>query len=461
MNQVVVKQEKSGYQIVEAYKSLRTNLQFCGEDKKVIAVTSCTPNEGKSSVSMQLGISLAESGKRVILIDADLRKSVLLGRTKTQKSVRGLAHFLSGQATLEDVICSTNVKNFYMIYSGPFPPNPAELLGGKNFRSLLNALRKVYDYVIVDTPPLGSVIDSAIVAEICDGSIMVIESGVISYRFAQEVKSQLERSNCPLLGVVLNKVDMQKQSVQIWRLRPGGGRLTAMKKGIVAGLIVLCVALGAGTAAVVVTDDRKGPEIELPADGDVTYEEGSDTAPLLEGVTATDEKDGDVTDSLMIENIFPNDDHTSASVVYAAKDSHNNVSKATRRVNYKAAAEDTPAENEATQETDNSGAADESAPAAEEPQQNDTEGTKNETDAQMEIEALPAESPKLYLNTYDKTSYIKEMTDDADSQESLFNQIEIDGDVDTAVPGDYTLTYHVTDSDGNRSNAAVLTVHVQ
>ena len=92
-----------------------------------------------------------------------------------------------------------------------------------------------------------------------------------------------------------------------------------MKKGIVAGLIVLCVALGAGTAAVVVTDDRKGPEIELPADGDVTYEEGSDTAPLLEGVTATDEKDGDVTDSLVIENIFPNDDHTSASVVYAAK----------------------------------------------------------------------------------------------------------------------------------------------
>ena len=231
-----------------------------------------------------------------------------------------------------------------------------------------------------------------------------------------------------------------------------------MKKGIVAGLIVLCVALGAGTAAVVVTDDRKGPEIELPADGDVTYEEGSDTAPLLEGVTATDEKDGDVTDSLVIENIFPNDDHTSASVVYAAKDSHNNVSKATRRVNYKAAAEDTPAENE-------------SAPAAEEPQKNDTEGTKNETDAQMEIEALPAESPKLYLNTYevtveagndlDKTSYIKEMTDDADSQESLFNQIEIDGDVNTAVPGDYTLTYHVTDSDGNRSNAAVLTVHVQ
>ncbi len=109
-----------------------------------------------------------------------------------------------------------------------------------------------------------------------------------------------------------------------------------MKKGLSGGLIVLCVALGAGTAAVVVMDDRKARKSSFQADGDVTYEEGSDTASLLEGVTATDEKDGDVTDSLMIENIFPNDDHTSASVVYAAKDSHNNVSKATRRVNYKA-----------------------------------------------------------------------------------------------------------------------------
>ena len=85
-----------------------------------------------------------------------------------------------------------------------------------------------------------------------------------------------------------------------------------MKKGIVAGLIILCVALGAGTAAVIATSDRKGPEIEIPSGADVTYEEGSDTASLLEGVTATDDKDGDVTDSLVIENIFPNDERTRA-----------------------------------------------------------------------------------------------------------------------------------------------------
>lgn len=236
-----------------------------------------------------------------------------------------------------------------------------------------------------------------------------------------------------------------------------------MKKGIVAGMIILCVALGAGTAAVAVSSDRKGPEIEVPSGADVTYEEGSDTAFLLEGVTAVDDRDGDVTSSLVIENIFLSDDHTSASVIYAAKDSHNNVTKVTRRVNYKASAGDAA-------EADSSDAG---APetAAEEPKQNDTEGVKNETNAQMEIDALPAEAPKLYLNTYEVTveagteldqfSYIKEITDDADSQETLFGEIQIDGDVDTAAAGDYTLTYHVMDSDGNQSNAAVLTVHVQ
>ena len=203
-----------------------------------------------------------------------------------------------------------------------------------------------------------------------------------------------------------------------------------MKKGILAGLIVLWLALFAGTAAVMVTSDRKGPEIAVPSGADVTYEEGSDTALLLEGVTATDDRDGDVTDSVVIENIFPNDDRTGASVIYAAKDSHNNVTKVTRRVNYKAAGdaaapeENTEAEGSDAAPAENAEAeGSDAAPAAEEAQQNDTEGVKNETNAKMEIEALPSESPRMYLNTYettvkagselDKISYIKEITDDA------------------------------------------------
>ena len=210
MNRISLKLNPRDYQTTEAYKTLRTNLQFCGEEKKIISLTSCTPNEGKSTVSLHLALSLAEAGKKTILVDADMRKSVLIGETKpSEQNIKGLAHYLSGQSTLNDVIYLTDMSNLCVIYSGPFPPNPAELLNGSKFKAMLEALRKVYDYIIVDTPPIGSVIDGAIIAGNCDGAILVIESGVISYRFAQEVQEQLERSGCPLLGAVLNKVDMQ------------------------------------------------------------------------------------------------------------------------------------------------------------------------------------------------------------------------------------------------------------
>lgn len=212
MKEVNIYRQELDYSANESYKSLRTNLLFCGEEKKVIAITSCTPNEGKSTVSLNLAFSLADSGKKVLFIDADLRKSVLMGRTEVEgDEIKGLSHLLSHQETIENVICATNIPRFHIIYAGAFPPNPAELLGGNYFKRFLSAIRKVYDYIIIDTPPLGSVVDSAVIANECDGSIIVMESGVISYRFAQDVKGQLEKCNCPILGVILNKVDMSKQ----------------------------------------------------------------------------------------------------------------------------------------------------------------------------------------------------------------------------------------------------------
>lgn len=210
---VVLKESREmDFRTREAYKTLRANLEFAGDDVRVIAVTSCTPNEGKSSISMNLAQAMAESGKKVILIDADLRKSVLVGRYKTGTVKYGLTHYLSGQKSFNEVCCNTNIKNLYVAFSGPVPPNPSELLGGKYFSSMVKSLRSVFDYVIIDTPPLGSVIDSAIVGKQCDGSVLVVASNEISYRFAQKVKEQLEVAECRVLGCVLNKVNISQKS---------------------------------------------------------------------------------------------------------------------------------------------------------------------------------------------------------------------------------------------------------
>ena len=174
MATVSIKKKGNDYSSEEAYKSLRTNLQFCGGDKKVIAFTSCTPNEGKSNVTLNLAVSLAEAGSRVLLIDADLRKSVLLARVRAEGKVRGLSHLLSGQSSLAETITKTNVPGLQILFAGPVPPNPAELLGGKMFEELVRTAREIYDYVIIDTPPLGRVIDCAVITKICDGVVMVI-----------------------------------------------------------------------------------------------------------------------------------------------------------------------------------------------------------------------------------------------------------------------------------------------
>lgn len=196
------------YRTMEAFKTLRSNIEFCGGDVKVIAVTSCIPNEGKSSVAMEMAKAFAEAGNKTILLDADMRKSVLVGRYKTGAVRKGLTHSLIGKASYTDVMCSTNISNLYVIFSGPVPPNPSELLGGEVFASILKNLRKTFDYIIVDTPPLGSVIDAAVTARQCDGTVLVIENNAVSYRFVQKVKEQLDVTGSRILGAVLNKVDM-------------------------------------------------------------------------------------------------------------------------------------------------------------------------------------------------------------------------------------------------------------
>lgn len=207
---ILEKIDKLNYQGKESYKALRTNLLFCGSDVKTILFTSCTQNEGKSSVTFNLASSLANAGKKVIFIDADLRKSVLIGRYKIASPVLGLSHFLSGQCALKETINETNIPDLDLILCSKYPPNPAELLGHENFQIMIEALRKIYDYVIIDSPPLGMVIDSAIIANYCDGAVIVVEAGQTNYKFVKDVKNQLDKSGCKVLGVVLNKVPIVK-----------------------------------------------------------------------------------------------------------------------------------------------------------------------------------------------------------------------------------------------------------
>lgn len=201
------KLDKLDFNSNEAYNTLRTNIFFSGKETKTICITSCTPNEGKSVVSFRLACSLAESGKKVLFMDADLRKSVLVGRLKVDQSIFGMTHYLSGLKKLDEVLYSTNIENLDIILAGPVPPNPSELLASSTCEELIRSQREIYDYVIIDTPPLGVVIDSANVAEFCDGSILVIAAGNISYKHAQSVMRQLEKGKCKILGAVLNKVE--------------------------------------------------------------------------------------------------------------------------------------------------------------------------------------------------------------------------------------------------------------
>lgn len=210
MNRVELVQNELPYEIAEEIKTLRTNIQFCGEEKKVLLFTSCILGEGKSSTALRLATSLAELNKKVVLVDCDLRKSVMISQVQRGTVSKGLSHFLTGQSPFGDVLYATNVPKLGIVFAGVVPPNPTELLSGERFEKMIETLRDAFDYVIVDCAPIGMVVDAAIIAPKCDGSILLIEAGTIKKKFAQDSVKKLERTGTPMLGVILNKVDHKK-----------------------------------------------------------------------------------------------------------------------------------------------------------------------------------------------------------------------------------------------------------
>ncbi len=198
---------KNDYSTNEAFKTLRSNLLFCGRDVKTVLITSTHENEGKSTISTELSKSLAEINKKTLLIDADMRKSVILRRNLKTQNILGLSELLSGQATIGQVLYNTQDPYFDVIFSGRFPPNPVELLSSPAFGEVIRKFQSVYDYIIIDSPPLGPVIDAAVISVNCDSSILVIAPGKVNFQETLAVKEQLKKSGCRILGAILNETD--------------------------------------------------------------------------------------------------------------------------------------------------------------------------------------------------------------------------------------------------------------
>lgn len=206
-----IDETEKGFLYEESMRMLRTNLQFSGGNLRVILFTSSIQDEGKSETSFQLAISFAKLDKKVLYVDADMRKSVFTTRYQIKENVQGLSQYLSGQNT-EDIVYKTNIKNMDVVFAGPYAPNPAELLYENKLDEFIKKQRLQYDYIIIDAPPLANIVDAAVIGRCVDGTVIVVKSATVSQRMVKRVKDQLEKVNCKIIGAVLNGVEMKKNS---------------------------------------------------------------------------------------------------------------------------------------------------------------------------------------------------------------------------------------------------------
>lgn len=202
---ITLKNPKS--RAAEAFRTLRTNVQFSSLDNelKVIVGTSSGPAEGKSTIICNLAIAMAQSGKKVVLLDCDFRKPTVykkLGLSNDQ----GLTNVLAQNIKISESIVATSVPNFYVITSGPTPPNPAELLGTKKMKSLISELKEGFDMVFIDAPPVLAVTDAQIISTLSDGVILVTAYGKAEKLAAEKAKGLIDNVGGKIIGAVLNRV---------------------------------------------------------------------------------------------------------------------------------------------------------------------------------------------------------------------------------------------------------------
>ena len=194
--------------VSESFRVLRTNIQYSSVDKpmKTIVVTSANPMEGKTTTIVNLAVTFAQMGSKVLLIDTDLRKPKI-SRIFWQASKSGLTNYLAAHDDIHAYIHETEVPNLFVMTSGTIPPNPAELLSSNSMKQLIHALAVEYDLVLMDAPPLGSVVDASIISTYVDGVMLVASSGKVEIEALKRVKEQLLKVGANIIGVVLNNMD--------------------------------------------------------------------------------------------------------------------------------------------------------------------------------------------------------------------------------------------------------------
>ena len=199
--------------VSEQFRTLRTNVNFASPDTELrtIVLTSAAPGEGKSTTSANLATVFAQEGKQVLLVDADMRKPTTHYTFHMPNSI-GLSNVLTRQNTVEEAVRPTSVDRLNLMTSGPIPPNPAELLASNTMGMLIAELKKMFDVVIFDAPPVLSVTDGQVLANKCDGVILVVNSGSTEKDMAVKAKEAIEASNSKLIGAVLNNFELAKDS---------------------------------------------------------------------------------------------------------------------------------------------------------------------------------------------------------------------------------------------------------
>jgi len=191
--------------VSEQYRTIRTNILFSAvdDDLKTLMFTSTAPGEGKTTTAANIAVVFAQQGKKVLLVDADLRKPTI-HYTFNLMNIHGLTSVLTKRCTLEEAIEDGGVENLYVLTSGPIPPNPAEMLSSKAFEKFFETVKEQFDLVIFDTPPILAVTDGQIIANKCDGTILVVSAGKTEKLAAKKAKELLLNAKGRLLGAILN-----------------------------------------------------------------------------------------------------------------------------------------------------------------------------------------------------------------------------------------------------------------